>query len=95
MAELSLGEVEVRPGGDDVLVKGWVEVVVSVLGFVGPLLLRGSGTDLELVTNHTLGKCNRGEVIVDVVVSAKVWNWIVDLVAQILLLVLVLGASGG
>ena len=95
MAELSFGEFEVGPGGDDVLVEGWVEVVVGVLSFVGPLLLGGGGTDLELVADHTLGSFNRGEVIVDIVVSTKVWNGVVDLIAQVLLLVLVLGASGG
>jgi len=92
---LSFGEFEVGPGGDNVLVEGWVEVVVGVLSFVGPLLLGGGGTDLELVADHTLGSFNRGEVIVDIVVSTKVWNGVVDLIAQVLLLVLVLSASGG
>ena len=95
MAELSFGKFEVGPGGDDVLVEGWVEVVVGVLSFVGPLLLGGGGTDLELVADHALGKLNRGEVIVDIVVSAEVGHGVVDLIAQVLLLVLVLGAAGG
>jgi hypothetical protein len=47
------------------------------------------------VTDHTFGCFNRGEVIVNIVVSTEVWHSIVDLVTETLLLVLVLGASSG
>jgi len=95
VTELLLSETEVRSGGDHVLIKSWVEVVVGILSFVGPLCLRLGGTDLEFVTGHTFGCFNRLEVIVNIVVSTEVWHSIIDLVTETLLLVLVLGASSG
>jgi len=93
VAEVGFGVLEVLQGGDGVAVQLWGEVVVDILGWVLPLGLGGGGTDLEFVSDHTLGDFEIIEVIVDVLVSAEVWNWIVNLVASLLLLVLVLSAA--
>ena len=44
---------------------------------------------------HGFSQLERSEVIIDIVVSTEVWNRVVDLVTKWLLLVLVLGATGG
>ena len=93
--EVLLGITKVLHGGNDITVQGWVEVVVNILGWVVPLLLRGSGTNLEFMTDHAFSESQGGEVIVDVVISAEVWNSIVDFVTECLLLVLVLSATSG
>jgi hypothetical protein len=46
------------------------------------------------MTNHTFSELYRVEIIVDIVVSTKVGDSIVDVVAECLLLVLELGAAG-
>ena len=74
VTELVLGEVEVGHRGDNVTVELWREVVVNILSWVGPFLLGGGSSDLELVTDHAFSKFNRCEVIVNIVISAKVWN---------------------
>ena len=46
------------------------------------------------MTNHIFSKSQTIKVIIDVLISAKVWNWVVNVIPAILLLVLVLGAAG-
>jgi hypothetical protein len=90
---LSIGEVLV--GGDDVAIKLRSEVVIDILSWVVPLGLGSLGSHLEFVRFHALSKFEGSMVINDVGVDTEVWNWIVDLVSQWLLLVLVLSAAGG
>ena len=59
----------------------------------GRVGLGGWGTDLEFVSNNSLSDCQIIEVIVDILVSTEVWNWVVDFVASLLLFVLVLHSS--
>ena len=93
MAEVLLGVSEVLVSGDDVTVKLWSEVVVNVLSWVVPFGLGGLGTELELVRLHGFGKLKRSVVVDDVGINTEVWNWVVDLVSEWLLLVLVLSAT--
>jgi hypothetical protein len=95
VAKILLGVSEVLVGRDDITIELRSEVVVDILGWVLPLGLGGGGTNLELVTDHLLGEREGLEVIVDVLVSSEVWNWVVDVVAELGLLVLVLSASSG
>jgi hypothetical protein len=89
------GIIKVLHGADDVAVKSWVEVIISVLGWIGPLGFRGSGTNLESVTNHTFSSFQGGEVVVNIIISTEVWNWIVNFVSKVLLLMLELSATSG
>ena len=93
MAEASLSVSEVLGGGHHVGLQLGGEVVVNVLGWVGPLGLRGSGSHYEFVAQLVFGKGKGGVVVHNVGISTEVWYEVVNLVASWLLLVLVLGAS--
>jgi len=95
VSKVRLGISEVLVGGDNIAIELWSEVVIDILSWVVPLSLGGLGSELELVALHALGKIERCVVIDDVRVDAEVWNWIVDLVSQWLLLMLVLSAASG
>ena len=90
---LSIGEVLVR--GDNITFELRSEVVVNVLGWVMPFSLGSISSDLEFVRLLGLSNSEISEVINDVSVNTEVWNSVVDLVTEWLLLVLVLGAAGG
>jgi len=87
--------IKVLQSRNHITFEGWVEVVINVLGWILPLLLRGFSSNLESVVNHTFGRLKRGKVINDFVVSSKVWHSVVDFVTKFLLLVLILSATGG
>jgi len=93
VVEILLGVSEVLVGSDDVAIKLWSEVVVNILGWVVPLGLGCFSSELELVRLHALGKLKRSVVVDDIGINTEVWNWVVDLVTERLLLVLVLGAT--
>jgi len=95
VAEVLLSVSEVLVGSDDVTVKLWSEVVVDILGWVVPFGLGSLSSELELVGFHALGKLKRSVVVENVGVNAEVWNSVVDLVTEWLLLVLVLSAASG
>jgi len=95
VAEVLLGVSEVLVGGDNVTVEFWGEVVIDVLGWVVPSGLGGISSDPEFVRLLGFGNFEISEVINDVSVNTEVWNSVVDLVTEWLLLVLVLGAAGG
>jgi len=95
VAEVLLGVSEVLVGGDNVTVEFWGEVVIDVLGWVVPSGLRSFSSDLEFVRLLGFGNFEISEVINDVSVNTEVWNSVVDLVSEWLLLVLVLSAASG
>jgi hypothetical protein len=87
------GILKVLHGADDLTVERHVEIVKSLLSWIGPLGFGGCSTNLEFGTNHLFCSSKRGEVIVDIMVSTEVWNSIVNLVTETLLFVLVLSAT--
>ena len=93
MAEGNLSIGEVLVGCDHVTVELRGEVVVGVLSDIVPFGLGCLGAHLEFVLLHALGEFERGVVGEDVGVDAEAWNWVVDLVTTILLLMLVLVAT--
>jgi len=95
VAEVLLGVGEVLVGGDDVTIKLWSEVIVNVLGWVVPFGLGSISSDPEFVRLLGLSNSEIIEVINDVSVNTEVWNSVVDLVTEWLLLVLVLSAASG
>jgi hypothetical protein len=86
-----LSITEVLQGANDFPIESWVEVVVSILSLILPLI--SSVSNHELLADNTFGCLDRSEVFDDIVISAEAWDWVVDLVAKFLLLVLVLGAA--
>jgi len=95
VAEVLLSVGEVLVGGDDITIKLWSEVIVNVLGWVVPFGLGSISSDLEFVRLLGLSNSEISEVINDVSVNTEVWNSVVDLVTEWLLLVLVLSAASG
>ena len=93
VAEVLLGIGEVLVGGDHIAIELWSEVVVNILSWVVPFLLRCLSSELKFVGFHALGKLERSVVVDNVGVNTEVWNWVVDLVAEWLLLMLVLSAT--
>jgi len=89
VAKIALGIFQVLGGGDHITIKSGSEVVVNILGWVLPFRVG----EVELVTNHTFGSLERSKVVVDIIVGSKVWDEVVDVVSELLLLVLVLGAT--
>jgi len=94
VSKILLSVFKVLHGGNNISLQGWVEIVINILGWVVPLFLRGSSSDLEFMTDHAFSSCERSEVVIDIMISTEVWYSIVDLVTESLLLVLVLGATG-
>ena len=74
---LSLGDVSV--GVNNVIIKGWVVIVESVLGDVVPFSLGISGSHYKLMVVHLLTNSDRVHGALHVWVLAEVWNWIIDL----------------
>jgi len=93
MAQICLGISKVLVGGDNITIELWSEVVVNVLGNVMPFLLGSFSTQSKLVLLHSFGKLKRSVIINDISINSEVWNWIVDFISTLLLLVLVLIAS--
>jgi hypothetical protein len=87
--------IKVLHGANDITVKSWVVVIQNLLGWIGPFFFGSSSTNLEFVTNHTFSSFQGCEVVVDIVVSAKVWNWVVNFITKFLLLMLILSATSG
>ena len=95
VSELTFDEVKVGGSIMHVSIELWRVVVIGLLGFVLPLGLGFVSSHDELVLDDTFGN---GEIFVstnDVFVNTKINNWIVLIIAWILLLVLVLVASAG
>jgi len=88
---LSIGEVLVC--GDNITFELRSEVVVNVLSWVMPFSLGSISSEGKLMRLHGLGNGERSVVINHVSVGTEVWNSIVDLVTEWLLLMLVLGAA--
>ena len=60
-----------------------------------PLGLGGLSSESKLVGLHAFSELKRSVIVDDISVNTEVWNWVVDLVTERLLLVLVLSATGG
>jgi len=94
MAQVFLGISKVLVGCDDITIELWSEVVVNILGYVMPFLLGSFSSEIKLVLLHSFGKLEGSVIINDISINSEVWNWIVDFISTLLLLVLVLIASG-
>jgi len=86
---------EVLSGRDHITIKLWSKVVVGVLGWVVPFSLGSISSHFKIMTESTLRDFEGVVGLKDFVINSEVWDWVVDVVATCLLLVLVLGATGG
>lgn len=88
LTELLLSVLEVGEGGSNIVIDWSSESIVSWLWSA-----LWWGNVVPLMAEVLLGPLEGSIDIVDIVGSSEVWNWIVDWVSELLLLMLVLGAS--
>jgi len=93
VAESVLSITKMLGSGDHITIELRSEVVISILGWVMPFGLRCISAHFELVAESTFRDLEGVVVVDDVVVNTEVGNWVVDVIASCLLLVLVLAAA--
>ena len=95
VTQVALGIGKVLIGCNNIAIKLRSEVVVDILGDILPFGLGLFSSQIKLVGLHSFGKLKGSMAFIDVRVNSEVWNWVVDLVSTLLLLVLVLIATRG
>ena len=88
MTKILLSLLKVVHGVNDVMVHGWIVVVLNNLTFL-PFVVG----EVELVSNNFFSSRKRRFCIIDVCISSEMWHKVINLIASILLLMLVLGAA--
>jgi len=95
VTQVALGICKILVGRDDIAIKLRSEVVVDIFGDIVPFGLGLFSSHIKLVGFHSFGKLKGSMAFIDIGVNSEVWNWVVDLVSTLLLLVLVLVATRG
>ena len=90
VAQFGLGVLEIVSGVNDISIKCWTIIVEGLLGWVEWWL---EELEVPVMSNNTFGDPEILGIVNNISVDTKVWNWIVDWIWELLMLVLVLSAS--
>jgi hypothetical protein len=90
VAHSGFGALQVISGINDITIKLWCSIIDGLLSWVKRWLFE---LEVPVVSNNTLSNIKILVVIKNFMVNSEVWNWVVNVIRELLVLVLVLSAS--